>query len=79
MTFSCILLLLCMVPSVLLLLLLFTLVVAGERNSYSEHVLQNRQWQKYQGNVNYFRNPGEHPLFQKENSLYAHAESVGVA
>lgn len=43
MTFSCILLLLCMVPSVLLLLLLFTLVVAGERNSYSEHVLQNRQ------------------------------------
>lgn len=29
-----------MVPSVLLLL--FTLVVAGERNSYSEHVLQNR-------------------------------------
>lgn len=26
-----------------------------------------------------FRNPGECPLFRKENALYSHAESVGVA
>lgn len=58
-----------------------TLVMPGEHNSYSEHVLPDRHFRSTDTEIPGadLRNPSECPPLQRENTLCSCAESIGVA
>lgn len=57
-----------------------TLVMPGEPNFYSQHVLPDRHFSSTDTKIPGadLRNPGEHPPWQREDTMCSRAESVGV-